>query len=110
MQAASASAARWWRGLVHRAVRAPSLCAHGASGAGGWRVTLRARAQRMHAYHRRGFWRCKRSYLHPSAQTRAIFAAWRLLARIELLDERCVSLEAREPSLHSTAGAWWTLP
>jgi hypothetical protein len=75
------------------------------------RLLLHQRAERLRAFYKRGYARCRRgSYYDSGRVRRAVFVLWRLWVRGELLTEHCDAIEARDAGLH-VAGRqpWWEL-
>ena len=97
---------RWrWRELVRAAEMNPFVCHAGAGP--GWRLKLRQRSQGMRTHYRRGFWRCKQPLYDRLRIARGIFIAWRMWAQNNALAEEFSASEARNASLHASAGPWW---
>lgn len=73
------------------------------------RMVLRVRTERLRAFHKRGFYRCKETYFDTGRIRRAIFVLWRQWVRGELLAEAEVVAEARKDGLHVASGRqhWW---
>ena len=72
-------------------------------------MVLRVRTERLRAFHKRGFYRCKETYFDTGRIRRAIFVLWRQWVRGELLAEAEVVAEARKAGLHVASGRqhWW---
>ena len=102
---------RRWKHLVKTAESSPKVVLarlHVLRGQPTWRMVLYQRAERLRAYHKRGFAHQRVNYYDSGRIRRTIFSLWRLWARSEMFREACdIALAAREGLHVHKAQPWW---